>query len=136
METLTIGQVAKRAGVGLETVRFYEREGLIEAPPRRPSGYRAYPPQTVARVRFIRTAKDLGFSLKEIGELLSLRVDPVGSCGEVKTIAVTKIAGIDERIGALRRMRRTLQKLIAACDARKPTSQCPILESLGRESRK
>jgi len=136
METLTIGQVAKESNVGLETIRFYEREGLIENPPRRPSGYRAYPPDTVNRVRFIRTAKDLGFSLKEIGELLSLRIDPVGACTEIKTIAESKIKGIEERIRTLQRMRRTLRKLVTACEAREPTGDCPILESLGKETRK
>jgi MerR family copper efflux transcriptional regulator len=136
METLTIGQVAKKTDVGLETIRFYEREGLIESPPRRPSGYRAYPPATVARVRFIRTAKDLGFSLKEIGELLSLRVDPVGACTGIKTIAESKITDIEERIWRLQRMRRTLRKLVTACEAREPTSECPILESLGKEPHK
>ena len=136
MKTLTIGQVAKAAHVGLETIRFYEREGLIESPPRRPSGYRAYPPETVTRVRFIRTAKDLGFSLKEIGELLSLRVDPVGSCAEIRTVAEGKITDIDQRIRTLQRMRRTLRQLVAACEARQPTSECPILESLGKETHK
>ena len=135
METLTIGQVAKQADIGLETVRFYEREGLIENPPRRPSGYRAYPPETVTRVRFIRTAKGLGFSLKEIAELLDLRVDPVESCASVKTIAGDKIADIDNRIRTLQRMRKALRKLVTACEARKATSDCPILESLDREAR-
>lgn len=136
METLTIGELASRASVGLETIRFYERQGLIENPSRRPSGYRAYPPETVARVRFIRTAKDLGFSLKEIGELLSLRVDPVGSCVEIKAIAEAKVADIEARIRALQRIRRTLRKLVTACDSREQTSECPILESLGNEARK
>jgi DNA-binding transcriptional MerR regulator len=72
--SLTIGQVAKGAGVGVETVRFYEREGLVPAPKRRPSGYRQYPADTVRRIRFVQAAKDLGFTLKEIRELLSLRV--------------------------------------------------------------
>ena len=74
MGSFTIGQLARRAGVGIETVRFYEREGLIPEPPRRPSGYRDYPPETVTRIVFIRRAKDLGFSLKEINELLDFRV--------------------------------------------------------------
>lgn len=136
METLTTGEVARKANVGLETIRFYEREGLIESPARHPSGYRAYPPETVARVRFIRTAKDLGFSLKEIRELLSLRVDPVRSCEEMRTISESKITDIDERIRALQRIRRTLRKLVVACEKKEPTSECPILESLGREARK
>jgi MerR family mercuric resistance operon transcriptional regulator len=136
METLTIGELAREADVGLETIRFYERQGLIEAPPRDSSGYRAFPREAVARVRFIRTAKELGFSLKEILELLSLRVDPVSSCGEIKTIAESKITGIDERIRTLQRIRRTLRKLVAACEAREPTSDCPILESIDKEEYK
>lgn len=136
MESLTIGQLAKQTDMSLETIRFYEREGLIESPPRRPSGYRAYPPETVQRIRFIRTAKELGFSLKEIGELLALRVDPVESCTHVKTIAEDKITDIEQRIRRLQRMRKTLRKLVTACDAREATSDCPILDSLDKEGRR
>ena len=136
MESLTIGQLAKQTQIGLETIRFYEREGLIDSPPRRSSGYRAYPPETVPRVRFIRTAKELGFSLKEIGELLALRVDPVESCAHVKTIAEHKITGIEQRIRTLQRMRKTLRNLVAACEARQATSDCPILDSLDKEARR
>ncbi len=136
MESLTIGQVAKQTNIGLETIRFYEREGLIESPPRLPSGYRAYPPETVLRIRFIRTAKELGFSLKEIGELLALRVDPVESCAQAKVIAEDKIADIDNRLRTLQRMRRALRKLVNACDAREATVECPILESLDKEARR
>jgi MerR family mercuric resistance operon transcriptional regulator len=130
MASLTIGQLAKQTDVGLETIRFYEREGLIEDPPRLPSGYRAYPPDTVQRVRFIRTAKDLGFSLKVIKELLALRVDPVESCTQVKAIAEDRIADVEQRIRALQRMRKTLHKLVTECEARRATGDCPILNSL------
>lgn len=136
MDSLTIGQLARQTDVGLETIRFYEREGLIENPPRKPSGYRAYPPETIQRVRFIRTAKELGFSLKQIRELLALRVDPVESCAHVKTIAETKISDIAQRIRTLQRMRRTLRKLVTACEAREATSDCPILDSLDKEARR
>jgi len=78
---LTIGQVAKRSGIGIETLRYYERKGLVEEPPRTESGYRQYPEDVVARIRFIRRAKELGFKLSEISELLSLRVDPNTTCG-------------------------------------------------------
>jgi len=134
METLTIGQVAREAHVGLETIRFYERQGLIESPPRSPSGYRAFPPGTVVRLHFIRTAKDLGFTLKEIRELLSLEVDPVGSCPETRAIAESKIDDIDRRIRSLERMRRALRGFVASCETREPTSECPILESLRQET--
>ena len=132
MESLTIGQLAQRAGVGVETVRFYEREGLISEPPRRPSGYRDYPLETVARIVFIRRAKDLGFTLKEINELLELRVRPRRNCGQVKQSADAKIADIDGKIASLRRMRRALKDLTKACEERTPTTECPILASLGK----
>jgi MerR family mercuric resistance operon transcriptional regulator len=132
MESLTIGQLAQRAGVGVETIRFYEREGLISEPPRRPSGYRDYPLETVARIVFIRRAKDLGFTLKEINELLELRVRPRRNCAQVKQSADAKIADIDGKIASLRRMRRTLKDLTKACEERMPTTECPILASLGK----
>jgi MerR family mercuric resistance operon transcriptional regulator len=130
MESLKIGQLAQRAGVGVETIRFYEREGLIAEPPRRPSGYRDYPPETVTRIVFIRRAKQLGFSLKEIGELLDLRVRPRRNCTLVKQSADAKIVDIDTKIAALRRMRRALIDLTKACDERTTTTECPILASL------
>ena len=130
MESLTIGQLAQRAGVGVETVRFYEREGLISEPPRRPSGYRDYPPDTVTRIVFIRRAKELGFSLREVSELLELRVRPRRNCALVKRNADAKIADIDARIVSLRRMRRALKDLTKACEERTPTTECPILRSL------
>ena len=132
MESLTIGQLAQRAGVGVETIRFYEREGLLLEPPRRPSGYRDYPPETVVRIVFIRRAKDLGFTLKEINELLDLRVSPRRNCAQAKRSAEAKIADIDGKIASLRRMRRALRGLTKACEERRPTTECPILASLGK----
>ena len=130
MASLTIGQLAQRAGVGVETIRFYEREGLIAEPPRRPSGYRDYAPEAVTRIVFIRRAKNLGFSLKEISELLELRVRPRRNCTLVKRNADTKIADIDTKIVSLRRMRKALLELTKACDQLTPTTECPILASL------
>lgn len=133
METLTIGQVAKRAGVGIETIRFYEREGLIAEPERRPSsGYRQYPPKAVRRVLFIRHAKDLGFTLKEIQELLQLRVDPDSTCADVRKQTKDKIADIEQRIASLERMKDALGRLAKKCRGRGPTTECPILEELNR----
>ena len=100
---LTIGVVACRAGVGVETVRFYERQGLLEEPARRQSGYRAYDEAVVARLRFIRRAKDLGFTLREIKELLSLRHDPATPAGDLKRRAEEKLADIDAKIQTLQR---------------------------------
>jgi MerR family transcriptional regulator, copper efflux regulator len=130
MKPLSIGQTARRAGVGVETVRFYERQGLLQEPPRRDSGYRQYPEDVVARLRFIRRAKELGFSLKEIKELLALRVDPTTTYAEVRSRAVAKIADIEEKIQALQRMRRALVKLAKECSGHGPTTECPILEAL------
>lgn len=130
MHVMTIGQVARHAGVGVETVRFYERTGLLDAPPRRMSGYRQYAPDVVRRIQFIQRAKALGFSLKEISELLSLRVDPQTTCETVKQRAEAKLADIEAKLRDLRRMQKALAHLVAACSGYGPTSQCPILDAL------
>lgn len=133
--TLLIGQVASQAGVGVETVRFYEREGLISQPSRMASGYRRYDIDAVTRLQFIRRAKDLGFTLKEIASLLSLRHDPTSTNADVKREAERKIADIDARIRTLQRMKRALRKLADACPGHGPSSECPILEALDRRDR-
>jgi len=130
MKTFTIGQVASLAGIGRETVRFYERKGLIAAPPRRASGYRDYPPEAIARLKFIRRAKELGFSLQEIAELLALRVDRHTTCADIKARAEEKIADMQDRIRTLQNMQRALRKLADTCHSDRPTDQCPILETL------
>ncbi len=127
---LTIGQVAHRAGLGVETVRFYERRGLIEEPPRKESGYRQYPEDVVARLRFIRRAKELGFSLKEIAELFSLRVDPDTTCADIKRQAEAKITTMDEKISSMQGIQRALTQLAASCSGTGPAGDCPILETL------
>jgi len=130
METLTIGKVARLAGIGVETIRFYEREGLIEEPPRRESGYRQYPEDTVHRLRFIRRAKELGFTLKEIKELLALRIEPETTCEDIRRRAEAKIGDIEEKICTLNKMKGALKKLTLACKGRGPVSACPILEAM------
>lgn len=130
MKHLTIGKLAKRAEVNVETVRYYERRGLIPRPPQRNSGYRQYPQDIVARIQFIKRAKELGFSLKEISELLSLRVDPNTTCGDVKRRAETKITDIEEKIRVLQRIKKALTRLIVLCSGEGPTSECPIMEVL------
>jgi len=130
MKPLTIGKVARLAGVGVETIRFYEREGLIERPPRRASGYRQYPEETIARLRFIKRAKELGFSLREIKELLELRIAPGTRCEDIRRRANAKINDIEEKLATLRRMKEALEKLTAACSGRGPVRECPILEAL------
>ena len=128
--SLTIGQVARSAGVGVETVRFYEREGLVPEPRRRPSGYRQYPPDTVRRIRFVQAAKELGFTLKEIRELLTLRVMAGKTCADVKERAVAKLAGVDAKLAELHRVRDALAHLAASCSGAGPTSECPLLDAL------
>lgn len=131
---LKIGEVAERGGVNVQTIRYYEREKLLPAPPRLPSGYRAFPEQAVRRVRFIQHAQTLGFSLAEIHELLSLQVDPNKECSDVKRLAQAKIATIEEKIRALQAMRRVLNELAQACPGRGSSHECPILESIATEA--
>lgn len=130
MNTLTTGQLAKKAQVNVETIRYYERRGLIPEPLRSESGYRHYSQDSIARIQFIKRAKELGFSLKEVSELLSLRVDPNTSCADVKRMAEVKITDIKEKIHALQRIKEALTKLRASCQGRGPASKCPILEAL------
>ena len=133
MGTLTIGQVARRAGIGIETIRFYERKGLIDEPPRKESGYRQYGEEDVERLVFIQHAKTLGFSLKEIFELLSIRSRPDANSRDVKRIAMAKLEDIEIKINLLKRMQQTLQKLVEQCPGEGPTCDCPILEALEKE---
>ncbi len=133
MDTLSIGQVARRAGVGIETVRFYEREGLLEEPLRRPSGYRQYSEQVVQRIHFIKRAQQLGFSLKEIAELLLLRVDAQTSCEEVQQRTEAKIAEVERKLIELQRMRQALLQVAALCTGQGPASACPMLDALEQQ---
>ncbi len=132
MTSLTIGQLAKRADVGVETVRFYERKALLAEPDRRPSGYRQYDEEVVDRLRFIKRAKELGFTLNEIKELLSLRIDPSTTCADVKNRAEEKIGDIEAKLRTLQRMKKALVKVTKACSGRGGTSECPILEALDK----
>jgi len=130
MMLLNIGQVAKQTGVTVETVRFYEKHGLIAAPQRSDSGYRQYPPETVKRVQFIQHAKEVGFTLKDIGELLALRREPGTTCTDIKLHATQKIEEVDQKIQDLKRIRDALGRMIMKCSGRGTLSQCPILEEL------
>ena len=130
MTALRISELADRAGVKADTLRFYEREGLLPAPPRQPSGYRAYPPEAVGRVRFIKRAQDLGFTLKEIAELLALRLDPGTTCADVRRQARAKLDDTRAKIRDLRRIEAALLRLTTACPGRGLVADCPILEAL------
>ena len=129
MDRLTIGNVARRAEVNIETVRYYERRELVARPPRSLSNYRLYPEDAVRRVRFIKRAQELGFSLKEIKELLLLRAAPKARCAVVRGRALAKIDDIEEKMCVLGAMKKALTKLVAECAGRAPVSECPILES-------
>ena len=134
MNGLTSGEVAKQAHMRIETLRYYEREGLVARPPRSPSNYRLFPPDTVRRVQFIKRAQQLGFSLKEIKELLTLRAVPTTSCGDVRQRALAKIADIEEKMRALQAMKQALTQLVAACSGQGELTDCPILASLDLEA--
>lgn len=130
---LTIGRLAHEVGINLETVRFYERKGLLPKPPRSTSGYRLFPAETARRLRFIKRGQELGFSLSEIRELLMLRLSPRTTSTEVRKRTESKIADIEGKIKSLEAMRKSLCKLVQSCSGCAPLSECPILESLDRE---
>ena len=132
MADMTIGRLAERSGVNVETIRFYERKGLIAQPTRPVSGYRKYDELTAGRIRFIQRAQELGFTLSEIRQLLSLRVDPRTSCADVRAKAKDKVADIDGKLATLRRMRRALVQITNTCSGAGPTSDCPILEYMSK----
>ncbi len=130
---LRIGQLAERAQVKVETVRFYERRGLIAEPERTPAGYRQYSLDAVRRIQFIKRAQHLGFSLSEIAELLELRARSPGACGAVARKAHDKIALVDAKIRELESIKGALETLAADCAMRAPSGECPILEALETE---
>lgn len=128
--SLKIGEVASRSGVNLQTIRYYERERLLPEPPRLASGYRMFPADAVRRVLFIKRAQELGFSLAEIRELLSIRIDAHKECVDVKNLAQEKIRDLDGRIQTLEAMRKILVGLSQSCPGSGPSSHCPILGSI------
>jgi MerR family mercuric resistance operon transcriptional regulator len=130
MDKFTIGQLAKKVNVNLETIRYYERRGLLPEPPRNKSGHRVYSVEEVKRTEFIKRCQVLGFSLKEISELLTLRVESGTTCGDVKTRVETKIVDVEKRIEDLERIREALLRMSSKCIGRGPVGQCPILEEL------
>ena len=133
MNGLTIGRLAKQAGLGIETVRFYERQGLIAPPPRTDSNYRIYPEEEVNRLKFIKRAKDLGFTLKEIKELLFMQHDPHATQTDIKKRTVEKIEDIKKKVRDLSKIQRALEHLAGSCDGHGPFSECPIMDALTGE---
>jgi len=128
--TLTIGKLAKQAAVSIDSIRFYEREGLLAAPARTESNYRLYSVEAVARLRFIKRAKDLGFSLTEIREFLELSHNPAASKADVKRKTRKKIEDIRGRMEDLGRILTVLEQLDQSCDGHGPIAGCPILNAL------
>lgn len=133
METLLRSQLSRAAGVGQEALRFYERKGLLPQPGRSASGYRLYPPEAVTRLRFIRNAQEIGFSLKEVASLLGLKAKPGVTCALIRKKVEAKIADVDRKLGALKDIRESLVRLKKSCQSRLPASECPILENLEQD---
>ena len=131
MRDLTIGEAARRAGVGVETIRFYERRGLIDRPQKpQGAGFRIYLPEQVKRIRFIREAQQIGFSLREIAELLSLEADPSADCSVVRGQAVAKLAEVQCKIAQMQRIGSALEALIGMCPGEGGLHACTILDTL------
>jgi MerR family mercuric resistance operon transcriptional regulator len=130
MNSFTIGQLAKQASVKIETIRYYERVKLIPQPSRPVSGYRRYSPDYIARIQFIKRAQALGFSLKEVAELLALRVESNTVCQDVQKRVEIKITDIEAKIQMLQRMKIVLTDLVKACKENELTNECPILKAL------
>lgn len=127
---MNIGQLARQAGVPIDTVRYYERQGLIPEPPRSTSGYRQYGPGDVTRLEFIRRAKTLGFTLEEIGELMAISGNYSNDMKEMKQKASTKLQVVEARLEELVRMRDALRGLVDACPGHGPLAACPIMAAL------
>ncbi len=132
-DALTIGKLARHGGVNIMTIRYYERRGLLPAPARSASGYRLYADDAVRRLQFIRQAQLLGFSLSEIQDLLSLRMQPGTTCADIRMRAKEKIAAVEKKIEDLERIKNALTALASACRGTGPTADCPILEALETE---
>lgn len=130
---IRIGELAKRAGVGIDTVRFYERQGLLPKPQRLASGYRAYAAADVKRLHFVRRAKALGFTLPEIRDLLALSDHRGDDMAALKDAATDKLAGVEARIAELQRIRAGLQALVSACPGHGALARCPILNALSED---
>lgn len=129
---ITTGELARLAGLHRETIRFYERKGLLPPPSRTEAKYRQFTSTDLQRVRFITRAKKLGFALREIGELLAVADGAIVSCSKVRDIAECKVSYIDSQLKDLRRLRTSLQSLIVACSKAKRINGCPIIDSLSQ----
>ena len=129
----SIGQIAKKSEVSVETIRYYEKEGLLEKPQRKEGGYRQYNDDVIERLSFIQQAKSLGFTLTQIKELLSLEVKQGTSSKDIKDIAQSKLGDIEEKIKMLKKMQKILKELVTQCDGKGPVEQCPILKAIKKK---
>jgi Hg(II)-responsive transcriptional regulator len=130
------GQLAENAGVNIETLRYYERRGILLAPVRSESGYRSYPPESVDAVRFIKRAQEMGFSLAETQSLLELAHGGPRSCDRAREMAEQKLAQLEEKIASLRAMHGSLQSLVATCDLPRSQRDCSLIQSIAIEAKK
>lgn len=128
--TFTIGQIARKTDVSVETIRFYQRRGLLDTPPKDSQGYRQYTGDTVEDIRFIRNAKLLGFTLKEIATLLQYRRMPGSNCGEARVLAVQKSAEMNKRLRELQQVNSIINQLIGRCSGDEEIHDCPIIKAL------
>ena len=135
MGTLSTSQLAKKAHVNPETLRYYIRRGLIAEPDRSSSGYRQYPAETVTRIQFIKNAQELGFTLEEVKDLLALRIDSKTACQKTARAVHLKIEGVKEKIARLQRILHTLERMETTCAANRTQTGCPILECLNQEEK-
>lgn len=132
MSTMSIGEFARRAKVNIQTVRYYERRGLLPEPERKPSGYREYSPDCLQRLRFIRRSQELGFTLSEIQELLTLRTQRSTAADDVRSRVAAKVADIEEKVRDLQRVQAALEQLASECrDQVHSAAECPLLTALG-----
>lgn len=131
VKELTIGQVADSAGVNVETIRYYQRRGLLEEPLKPQRGHRRYPPETVKHIRFIKRAQALGFTLEEVAALLTL--EAACACAETRALAAHKVDVIEKKLSDLSAMRDALAGLVRQCDAGEPAQGCPIIQVLSRD---
>ncbi|BFU92476.1 MAG: heavy metal-responsive transcriptional regulator [Nitrospira sp.] len=131
---LTIGQLAKMAGVNVQTVRYYERRNLLQPTDRKVSGYRVYGDDALKRLRFIKNAQVLGFTLGEVNELLNLRVNSVARCGTIQVKTQAKLKQVEAKARGLLALSRALKSLIRTCKAGQPTDHCPILRRLDKDT--
>ncbi len=128
---MSIGKLAQAAGVNIETIRYYQRRGLLDEPPKPLGGYRCYLPEQVKRLRFIKRAQALGFTLDEVGALLTL--EAACSCSETRALAVRKLTMIERKMADLAAMQQVLGALVRQCDVSGGGAACPIIDALDRE---